>query len=60
MNRQRTDGGTKRFRLQLLALALILLPPVGLYLGVMSGAAGLTAACMALVAGGMAIAVVAS
>lgn len=60
MSRPRANGEARRFRLQLLALALILLPPIGLYIGVMSGAAWLTAVCIALVAVGMTFAVVAS
>lgn len=60
MNRQAADRERRRFRLQLLALGLMLLAPIGLYIGVLNGVAVLTVVCMVLVACAMAIAVLVS
>jgi hypothetical protein len=50
----------KRFRLQLLAFGLIVLPPVGLYSGVVHGIAALTNACMTLIVLGMILGILVS
>jgi hypothetical protein len=50
----------RRFRLQLLAFGLIVLPPAGLYFGVLHGVDALTIACVALIAAGMMLGILVS
>jgi ABC-type proline/glycine betaine transport system permease subunit len=49
-----------RFRLQLLALGLIVIPPVGLYFGAINGVTVLIVACMTLIVIGMILGILVS